>query len=97
MRQTGRTAQQMLDAPQNAVYVWCNGRLKYPRHLAQELGRDDLQIVSPGWLESNRWIGLRPTGLVLDHAYLPDNMKQFNAIQLIRNRLPVNYCNNETI
>ena len=41
-RQTGRTTQQMLDAPVGAVFVWCNSALTYPKILAHGLQRDDL-------------------------------------------------------
>lgn len=66
-RQIGRTTTQMRDAPHRAVFVWCNERLDYPRHLANHIGRDDLRIVSPVWLEE-KCRGQIITGLVIDHA-----------------------------
>jgi hypothetical protein len=50
LRGTGRTTAQMRAAPQNAVFVWCNNHLHYPAALAKHLGRTDLEIVSPDWL-----------------------------------------------
>jgi hypothetical protein len=35
--------------------------------LAQKLGRADLRIESPTWLEES-WLGLELTGVVVDHA-----------------------------
>lgn len=67
-RGTGQTTRQMLEAPPNAAYVWCNWRLHYPTTLARFLGRTDLKII-PGWapdviraLQDHRRI------FVIDHA-----------------------------
>lgn len=69
LRGTGRTTKQMQDAPKGAIYVWVNQHLGWPRDLAHHLGCDDLQIVSPTWLERmGNWAGRSITGLVLDHA-----------------------------
>lgn len=67
-RQTGATTKQMETAPKGAVFVWCNSHTDYAIHLARKIGREDLQIVSPAWLEWGRWRGLELTGLVIDHA-----------------------------
>jgi len=66
-RGTGRTTEQIQRAPRGAVFVWCNGHLDYPQSLAFKLGRLDLRIVGPEWLE-DAWRGCNLTGLVLDHA-----------------------------
>ena len=66
-RGTGETTRQMEAAPKGAVFVWCNGNADYPRLLARKIGRDDLQIQSPRWLEE-RWRGITLTGVVVDHA-----------------------------
>jgi hypothetical protein len=50
-RNTGETTRQMVRAPKGATFVWCNSHLHYPQHLARYLGRDDLKIVRPEWLE----------------------------------------------
>ena len=68
VRGTGRTTRQMEGAPAGALYVWCNGHLEYPKHLARKLGRDDLKIVSPEHYKvtsRGRDVG----SVVLDHAY----------------------------
>lgn len=66
-RGTGRTTKQMQAAPLNAVFVWCNQHLDYPKKLARRIGRDDLKIVAPNWLD-DRWMGVEILGLVIDHA-----------------------------
>lgn len=67
-RQTGKTQRLMLAAPHGALFVWCNDVLHYPKELARKLGREDLRIVSPGWLEYGGWRGSRFPGMVQDHA-----------------------------
>ena len=47
-RGTGITSRQMMNSPNGATYVWCNGDLRYPTLLARHLGRTDLKIIGPG-------------------------------------------------
>ena len=70
MRQSGKTTSQMLDAPQEAIYIWCNTRLLYPKNLAKFLGRRDLEIVSISVLDDTERVarGRVFSGIVLDHA-----------------------------
>jgi hypothetical protein len=65
-RGSGKTTRAMVAAPKGAVFVWVNHHLDYPKHLAKFLGRDDLKIVSPEWIEDRHWAGLELTGLVKD-------------------------------
>lgn len=44
-RPVGETTKQMLDAPENAYFVWYNDELAYPTKLAAFLGREDLVIL----------------------------------------------------
>jgi hypothetical protein len=67
-RQSGRTTDQILNAPHGALFVWCNSTRAYPRDLARTLGRTDLSIVGPQWLNSDQWQGCRFSGIVVDHA-----------------------------
>lgn len=67
-RGTGATTADMVAAPKRAVYIWVNGQLDYPRRLAREWGREDLRIVTPSWLTGGGWMGVRISGLVVDHA-----------------------------
>lgn len=66
-RRSGRTTQQMVDAPQGSVFVWIAGDLSYPKWLAEKVERKDLEIVGPQWLD-NGWRGRELKGLVVDHA-----------------------------
>ena len=70
-RGTGRTTQQMNDAPPGAVFVWCNGALYYPQALAKELGRGDLTVRPLSWLRPCNVMGRNFSGVVLDHAARP--------------------------
>ncbi len=49
-RGTGTTTRQMQEAPQGSVFVWCGRYLSYPKDLARNLGREDLNIVPLMWL-----------------------------------------------
>jgi len=69
-RQTGASTRQMQKAPVGAVYIWINHALTYARNLAHQIGRDDLKIVSPDWLDSHQYLGRELTGVVVDHATL---------------------------
>lgn len=66
-RQSGRTSKQMIEAPKDAVFIWCNTHLEYPKELAKKLKRTDLRIEDPSFLH-DRWRGLKMTGIVADHA-----------------------------
>ena len=61
----------MLAAPHGAVYVWPNQKLLYPRQLAESLGRDDLVIVGPSWLDARRALGRQRVLTVVDHMAIP--------------------------
>ncbi len=66
-RGTGRTANQMLAAPQKAVFVWVSlGSIDYARDLAHHIGRDDLEIIAPEQVGYLR--GRDLSGIVFDHA-----------------------------
>lgn len=65
-RGSGKTTRAMLKAPKGSVFVWVNHHLDYPKLLARHLGRDDLKIVSPEWIEDQRWAGMNLSGLKLD-------------------------------
>ena len=69
-RGNGETTRQMQDATQDAVFVWCNDDLDYPKLVAARVGRSDLKIVGPNWLNDETWRSLELTGLVIDHTTL---------------------------
>ena len=68
LRGTGRTKAQLAALPKGSVFVWVGHDLRYPRNLAQTMGRDDIVVVSTSWITDQRWQGLTLTGLAIDHA-----------------------------
>ena len=66
-RQTGKTAKQLASAPPSAVFIWVSADLGYPKRLAAKIGRSDIKIESPDWLDY-RFRGQRPSAVVVDHA-----------------------------
>ncbi len=86
-RQEGKTTRQLQAAPQDAVYVWPNDHLAYPKALARHLGRIDLLIVAPGWLCDAHLCG-RICEIVIDHAaYLTLRKPQWQAYHYHRERM----------
>lgn len=67
-RRTGETTRQLTDAKLNAIFVWCNHYLEYPKDLARKLGREDIKIVAPSYICGQHFRGLEISELVLDHA-----------------------------
>ena len=82
-RRSGKTTAQMQAAPRDSYYVWCNGNLSYPIELAKRLGRADLKIVPPSWLnEQNVRKGVE---VELDHATMLDTAG-YHALQYLEQR-----------
>lgn len=67
-RRMGKTRQQLRDAPQGAVFVWCNNHTEYPMRLARQLGRTDIKVVSLQWLLDRRFLSADRRYVVIDHA-----------------------------
>lgn len=65
--QSGRTTSQMMQAPRDAFYVWCNRYLDYPKKLANFLGRTDLKVIRPDQLTDGTTRGCF-VPIVVDHA-----------------------------
>lgn len=78
MRGSGVTSNQILNAPQAAVFVWVNHDLRYPKDLQRKLDRMDLQIVGPMWLIDG-WKGQFYSDIIVDHACIL-NYKQLNGL-----------------
>jgi hypothetical protein len=81
-RGTGITTRQIKEAPKGAVFVWLNSHVDYPKRLARELGREDLDIVPKSRLTPDNWCGRRLTGVVVDHACQLDD-RQWDVYQHI--------------
>lgn len=69
-RGTGRTRDQILKAKQNAIYIWPNRFLSYPRMLARSLDRLDIIFYSRDALKYNgeQLRGMEMSELIIDHA-----------------------------
>jgi|GEM_PF-5536226 len=89
VQQTGRTTEQMQKAPRDAVFVWCNGRVHYPRELARALGRHDLQIMPSSYLRSPGNVLSCKRRVVVDHAFFMHHRwddQLFDLWQVLRQR-----------
>lgn len=74
---TGKTTQQMLDAPTDSYYIWpVSQTMPYAIRLARDLGRTDLKIRPLSSLPSIRYRGKRLSGVVVDHACWPTQEQQ---------------------
>jgi hypothetical protein len=80
-RGTGRTTRQMEAAPVGAIFVWCNDHIDYAKTHTRGLGRADLKVVAPSWLQSDRMLGMSLTGIVVDHddSLTPRQLEGVNA------------------
>lgn len=67
-RGTGRTWNQIKNAPQGAVFVWCSHDTRHPTRLAKMAGRADLIIKPSSWLDWRNVVGLTIPDVVIDHA-----------------------------
>ena len=69
LRGSGRTRAQIITAPKNAVFVWPNEELWYPKALAQDELRTDLRIVGRAWLNTERNFCMEGAiDVVVDHS-----------------------------
>lgn len=87
-RQSGRTTQQLRDAPTDSVYVVCNQNAKdYTRRIAQSLGRGDIHIVTPAVLDDEGWVrSLKRPAIVVDHATRLVG-RQYDAVSYIQSHM----------
>lgn len=69
-RGTGRTTQQMKDAPKDAVFVVSVGEIDYARRLARALHRSDLLVIGAYRIEERLQGGRTP--VIVDHALQPN-------------------------
>ena len=85
IRGTGITTKQILNAPKDAIFIWVNDSLFYPRNLAISLNRADIEIHPPSFLSYHRLKGnLRE--IVIDHAaFFSLTESQFDSYQRHQN------------
>jgi hypothetical protein len=63
---------QLRNAPRRAHFVApTSGAVGYTKSLAAALGRGDIRVVSPEWVEAEQYIGCRE--VVVDHAFWEHN------------------------
>jgi len=67
-RGSGKTTNQMINAPVGSAFVWCNADTIYPKRLADQLGRNDLFIFGNYVLSNESLRGRRFPALIIDHA-----------------------------
>lgn len=68
--QTGRTTAQLRSAPQHATYIApTQEAIPYTLALATALGRTDLRIVGPAFIDQRQYLGSE-VPIVADHATL---------------------------
>jgi hypothetical protein len=81
---SGKTTSQMKQAPYYAIYIWRNDHLYYPLQLATKLGRDDLYIKSPRWLERGSNIrSFIPSDVIVDHAAELDSKQMIGLNEIL--------------
>ena len=82
MRGTGKTTEQMQQAPPRAIYLWLNASTYYPKKLARELRRNDLEIMSINeFVQGEKFRGRRLSAVVVDHAvYVPSTTGAYDLL-----------------
>jgi len=88
-RGTGITTKQLKEAPKNSIFIWLDNHLSYPKRLCFDLGRKDIEVVQPSWIESDRWRGRVFGGIIVDHATILTN-KQYDILAEIKSRIRLN-------
>jgi hypothetical protein len=79
MRQTGRTTNQMKEAPEGAIFIWVNAVLSYPKSLSKSLGREDLIIYSSkDLIYNNGKLNSINRPIILDHAFYEVNKGRYD-------------------
>lgn len=66
IRSTGKTTEQLQDAPKGAIFVWCNDNVMYAQDLRAHLKRNDITIMPLRWLDRCECAGNRV--VIVDHA-----------------------------
>jgi hypothetical protein len=64
---SGKTTEQIRNAPEGAIYIWPNNSLSYPREIAVAFGRHDITFVSPAWIRPECFYG-KSNPVEVDHA-----------------------------
>lgn len=81
VRRAGKTTLQIRNAPQGAIFVWVNGHIEYPKAIARELGREDLDFKPLSWFRMENIAGRSGVKIVLDHAVHNNPFRSKTAIE----------------
>lgn len=66
--QTGKTTQQLINAPKDSFFVWCNSDFHYPKQLCSKLNRPDIRLIGPSDI-AYTIRGLRVPVIIDHYAY----------------------------
>lgn len=84
----------MQNLPKGGYFVWGNRDITYPKRLAHDLGRDDIIVVSVGFLDNRGLTAITTvlsgmfTGIVVDHA-AELSVEQNSVYKNIRSNIPI--------
>lgn len=67
-RRTGETTKIIQSLRNGGIFVWCTKLIAYPKHLAASIGRADVTVVGPEWLEEQRYRGMKLSDIAIDHS-----------------------------
>lgn len=67
-RRSGESVKIIRALRPGGIFVWCNEQLTYPKSLAVSIGRTDIEIVGPDWLEQERYRWRELSDIAVDHA-----------------------------
>jgi hypothetical protein len=83
-RQSGRTTEQLRNAPPNSIFIWVGDSSHYARDLVRHIGRDDIEVMPRQVLTPNsiRLRGQRRP-IIVDHAI---NMAEYPEASAIIKR-----------
>jgi hypothetical protein len=88
-RGTGRTRQQLIDAPYGAIYIWpVSHSVGYVKQLAMSVNRGDLEFRFPSILD---YLGelcsmQKLTGVIIDHA-CELTKRQCDNLEIVKGRI----------
>jgi hypothetical protein len=85
-RGNGRTTRQMLFAPRGAHFIWVSNDISYPLALAKKCFREDLRIVGPSWITTEKFRAEVVHGIILDHAVRLTE-EEFQQVFIARSRI----------
>lgn len=69
---SGTTTNQIINAPENSVYLWMNGDIAYPRTIAMKYNRNDITFMSVYMFFRYQYHGGYCRYIVADHNCVLD-------------------------